>query len=182
MKRWWPVGASLIAGVLVIGAVGILTNAGERSAMAQQGDVSELARRAIGGPGGAQSVTLLPGQLASNAPLDLPLPPGANVVGTIVRDLGNGIMTWDVIMDVSSAPADAGGFFDQNLPSRGWRPPSNFGDQGPPQGLFCQSDQGPWVGVLAVPVSGSSSDVRVHIESGDAGLCAGPPPPPQQQP
>jgi hypothetical protein len=157
-----------------------MTMSGGQSARAQQGDLSELAKRAIGGPGGGPTVSLMPGQRPGDLPLSLPTPDGANVVGSIVRDLGP-VKMWDIVLDVQSNPMAAGQFYDQALPGLGWRQPPAQGDQGAPQGLFCQSDQGPWIGIVAVPVSETASDVRVHIESGNPGLCAGPPAAPPAQ-
>ena len=174
MRRLWPGAAVLAVGVLAVGAAGIITLSGSQTASAQQGDVNELARRVIGGPGAAQTVSLMPGQRAGDMPINLPLPSGATLVGTVVRDLGQ-VKAWDLVVDVPSSPMDAGGFYDQALPGMGWQQPPPAGDQGAPQGIFCQSDQGPWIGVIAVPVSDTSSDLRIHIEQGNPGLCAGPP-------
>src|SRR5207253_8548863 len=60
MRRWWLPGVAVLAGLLVVSAAGIITSKAGRTALAQQGDVGELARRAIGGPGAAGSVGLLP--------------------------------------------------------------------------------------------------------------------------
>ncbi len=178
MRRWWPIGAPVVAGLLAIGAAGLVSISAGQPAMAQQGDIQELARRAIGGPGGAQTVVLVPGQLASGMPVNLPTPPGSTLVGTIARDPGNGMKSWDVIMDVALVPAEAGGFYDRALPGMGWRQAPAVGDQPAPQGLFCQGDGGPWMAIAAVPVSDTVSDVRAHIESGNPGPCGGPPPQP----
>ncbi len=179
MQRWLPVGVPLVAGLAALGAAGIMSLSGQQAAMAQQGNVDELARRAIGGPGQAAAISLMPGQRATDMPLNLPTPNGANVVGTIKRDLPQGKM-WDVVLDVPAAPADAGGFYDRTLPGMGWNPAPSFNDQPAPQGVFCQSADGPWIGIVAVPVSDTASDVRVHVESGSPGPCSPPPAPPQQ--
>lgn len=171
MRRpWWTAGASLATGLLALTALGVGTTFSGLPARAQQADVASLARRAIGGPGGEQSVTLLVGQLASNL-LGLPLPEGTNIVGTVVRDLGNGMTGWEAVLDVPGAPMDAGLFFERVLPSLGWTPPPGTGETLGP-GLFCQSEAGPWIAVIAVPVSDQASDVRIRIESGNPGPCA----------
>jgi len=180
MRRWLPVGAPLLAGLIALGTAGIMSFSGLTAANAQQGGVDELARRAIGGPGGGSLVSLTPGQRASDMPLNLPTPSGTNVVGTVKRDIPQGPKMWDVILDVPSNPADVGAFFDRSLPGLGWSPAPAFGDQPAPQGVFCQAADGPFVAVIAVPVSDTSSDVRVHIESGNPGPCSPPPAPPQQ--
>jgi len=177
MRRWWPFGAPLVAGLLVLGSAGIMTLSGQTAARAQNGDLNELARRVIGGPGAAASVTLLPGTRPSDLPLNLPLPNGANVVGGVVRE-GGPIKSWDIVLDVPTSPMEAGGFFDQALPPMGFTQPPAQGDQPPPQGLFCQSQNGPFVGVVAVPVSETASDVRIHVEQGNPIPCGGQPPQP----
>jgi hypothetical protein len=170
-----------MAGLLAVGTAGIMTLSGGESASAQQGSLTDLARRAIGGPGGAQTVTLMPGERAGDMPLNLPLPSGANVVGTIKRDFNPApVKMWDLVIDVGASPADVGAFFDQALPAMGWAAPPPAGDQGAPQGAFCQSADGPWIGVVAVPVSETASDLRIHVESGSPGPCAGPQQPPAQ--
>jgi hypothetical protein len=180
MRRWLPVGAPLVAGLLALGAAGIMSLSGQQAAMAQQGGVEDLAKRAIGGPGlSAAAVSLMPGQRASDMPLSLPTPGGSNVVGTVKRDLGP-VTMWDVVIDAPATPPDVGAFFDQSLPGLGWNPAPAFGDVPAPQGVFCRGAEGPFVAVIAVPVSETASDVRVHVESGQPGPCSPPPAPPQQ--
>jgi len=176
MRREWVKPAAIVAGLFGVG-LGILAGPALESAQAQRTDVTELASRAIGGPGGGPRVGLLPGQLASNLPLSLPLPSGATVVGTVVQDWGPGAATWEIVLDVPGAPMDAGQFYEQSFPALGWTAAPGTGESIPP-GFFCQSADGPWAGVVAVPVSDQGSDVRVHLESGNPGPCAGPPPQP----
>ena len=181
MRRWLPVGAPLVAGILALGAAGIMSLVGQNTAMAQQGDVSELAKRVIGGPGLGSSVSLLPGQRAQDLPLSLPMPGGSNVVGTVVRDFGQA-KVWEVVLDEPGTPGDIGPFYDQALPGMGWAAAPAVGDQPAPQGVFCQSTNGPFVSIAAFQTSDRGSDVRARVVQGDPVPCGGQPPAPPPQP
>ena len=178
MRRWLPVGAPLVAGLLALGAAGIMSLTGQNTAMAQ-GGIEELAKRAIGGPGGAPAVTLVPGQRASDLPLNLPMPGGATVIGTVAQDRGP-IKVWEVVLDAPGTPNDIGPFFDQALPALGWNAAPAVGDQPAQQGWFCQGTNGPIVMISAIQTSERGSDVRARVISGDPVPCGGQPPAPPQ--
>ena len=172
---WASVRSWAAAGLLAAVAVGGVWNASGFGAYAQTGDVTRLARRAIGGPGGEQAVGLLAGQLAPSMLQSLPLPTGTNVVGTVVRDLGNGVASYEVVLDTPTIPIEVGAFFERTLPGLGWQPVPN--EQGVSSGLFCQGEEGPWIGVVAVPTGEQMSDVRLRVEVGSPGPCAPQTPP-----
>src|SRR5689334_266684 len=132
MRQRWRIEHRVLVGVAVVAVAVFVAMSGRQSASAQQGSLDELAKRAIGGPGGAPTITLLPGQMSTDLPLNIPMPSGANVVGTIERSLGP-VKAWDLVLDVPGAPADAGGFYDSAMPAQGWRQPPTPADQPPPQ-------------------------------------------------
>ena len=84
------------------------------------------------------------------------------MVGTVAQDYGPAKM-WEIIMDVPGTPGDIGPFFDQALPALGWNPAPALGDRPAPQGVFCQSTNGPFTQIVAVQVSEPGSDVRARI-------------------
>lgn len=66
--------------------------------------------------GSMGAVTLLAGQLPPNFPLELPLPPGAQVVGSCLRG-GSADM---IIIDAPQSVTEARAFYQERLPALGW--------------------------------------------------------------
>lgn len=159
-------------------------------ARADSGDeaaaLRELAGRFLTQPGAGpgtpgQSADLLPGQLPADLPLTLPQPPGARLVGSVVRRRGGSTLLWDVILDAPGAPADLLTFYRGQLLSLGWTtPPSGpFGggflaavpDTG--SATYCgKAGSPPVLVVTAAPAASGGSDVRITIDAANAGACA----------
>src|SRR5258708_1518979 len=116
MHRRATIALSGAAALVIMGAASFASPSWTPAA-AQNGDgpIMTLAQRLLTPPGSASAPRLLPGQLPSDLPLSLPTPPGARVVGSLVRDLGG--VTFDIVLDVPGAAGAASGFFDQALPA-----------------------------------------------------------------
>jgi len=160
------------------------------SARADSGDeaaaLRELAGRFLTQPGAGpgtpgQSADLLPGQLPADLPLALPLPPGARLVGSVVRRRGGSTLLWDVILDAPGAPVDLLTFYRGQLLALGWTtPPSGpFGGgflaAAPDTGsaTYCgKAGSPPVLVVTAAPAASGGSDVRIAIDAANAGACA----------
>jgi len=159
-------------------------------ARADSGDeavaLRELAGRFLTQPGAGpgapgQSADLLPGQLPADLPLALSQPPGARLVGSVVRRRGGSTLLWDVILDAPGAPADLLTFYRGQLLALGWTtPPSGpFGGgflaAAPDTGsaTYCGKAGGaPVLVVTAAPAASGGSDVRIAIDAANAGACA----------
>ncbi len=151
--------------------------------------VQALAERllspAVPGPDGrAQSTRLLVGQWPTGSALDLPIPPDGRLVGSSIRTADGSVMAVDGVLDVSGAVQDILAFYERELGAWGWGPaPAQPGPLGPGRGgfqpaldssrgrSFCKSATGPWISVTVGPRNGTPNDVRVHVDSSQAGPC-----------
>ena len=194
------------AALLLAGALG----AGGRepaAAQAPPADASllrELAERLIAAPYPSMpsqvplpTVQLLPGQIPSDLPLNLPLPPDARLIGTVVRTLPGGptseaSMAMGPVAPGATVVLDAPGsrealltLYEGALAQQGWRVAQGgspfpggfqtaFGGGG---GLtYCQSESGPWLSVNVYPRASGPNDVRLTVGT-NAGACSIPMPP-----
>jgi hypothetical protein len=66
-----------------------------------------------------QEPQLLPGQLPANFPLELPLPEGSRIVGSVVRSPD----VAEIVLDVPLAPEQVLAFYRERLSAAGWQPP-----------------------------------------------------------
>lgn len=71
-----------------------------------------LARRFLGAQTEEAEIELKPSELA----IDLPLPPGARVVGSLMR----GGSPVSMLLDTPQTPDEAFAFYDEQLPALGW--------------------------------------------------------------
>jgi hypothetical protein len=152
--------------------------------------LQELAERLLSYPmgidGRPQVAGLVPGRVADGLPLDLPLPPGAEVIGTLVRrHVGQELASAEVVLD-ASGPAEAIlDVYRHALPPQGWAelPPAQvrlgfmfMGGFTPPQRVvgvtFCRGRPGPSVSIGVTPTTGGPNDVRVRVDLTSAGPCA----------
>jgi hypothetical protein len=140
-----------------------------------------LARRALSYGGG--EAQLFPGQLPKALPVDLPLPPQTQIIGSIVRTKGTGIYqiapgSSEVYLDVSDTAEHIQAFYQQRLPALGWTKseslsslnkgfiPSTFSYPA----VFCKSPAGPSIQLIVSPVLDAPTDVRLTFSNSDT-LC-----------
>ncbi len=184
-------GLTAVALTLVIAftAVGLASQLGEirgggqGAVPASNDDLAELAARLISPPypmpdGSTQTVTLHPGALPPNAGFDLPIPPGAHLVGSVLRQRTNANPSFDAVLDVPGNADDVTSFFERELGKKGLTPPQmppqmqpgGFqGSVGPAKGsTFCKGDGLPFVSVSVFSRVNVPNDVRVHFEPAQA--------------
>lgn len=154
----------------------------------------ELAERLLSPPpdvrGEAPRARLFVGALPPELELDLPVPPGGRLIGSVHRvfrqDAGPKAGSVEVVVDAPGPPAAVAAFYQSAFAERGWfAPPSG----GPPAGgfqptagplyrLYCASSSGPFLQLSAFPMRGGSTDVRLSVSIGAPGPCGETPPPP----
>lgn len=215
----WPrrlASALLACGMVLAAGAGLLqSSAGHAQQGDQQGDdaalVRELAERLLTGPRGSPSpggqaptAQLLPGQLPPDLGLDLPMPPGARLLGSLARRFGDRPFNVEVVLDAPGAPSQVLDFYQQELAARGWTSrqegfrgfPGGFqpgGQFAPPAfNAFCQSETGPLLMLNAVALERGGSDVRLSVQmpgvfppapfGGSFGPCSPPPSTPPVRP
>ncbi|HLH26377.1 MAG TPA: hypothetical protein VK066_27980 [Chloroflexota bacterium] len=189
---WNLIGSLLgIAGIAVLGVVG---SAAGPAARAQQpgptSPVEELAERLLAmpypGPTGQQpapTVQLLPGQVPDALPFTLTLPPGARVVGSMVRS-GGPLAGTTVVLDAPGTREDVLGFYERDLEAQGWHaasvgpmPAGGFQVSGPSiSRTYCQDSGGPSLSVTVFARTPGPNDVRLST-SASPGPCNVPAPP-----
>jgi hypothetical protein len=141
----------------------------------------ELAERLLMDPLSSRTAnvpppTLLVGQLSPDWELDLPLPEGTRLVGSLVRAPGDTSQPpGQIVLDVPGVPRDVRAFFNDALVNRGWTPPpyttpsgpSGFISAGTPLAAsFCQEDNGSRLTFSIRGQASGVSDVQVMRESG----------------
>jgi hypothetical protein len=152
--------------------------------------VQELAERLLAapfpGPPGPQETTvrLLPGQVPDDLPFALALPPGARVVGSMVRS-GGPLSGVTVVLDAPGTRDDVLAFYERELQAQGWQAaptgpfPSGGGFQVNRPGLgttYCQGATGPSLTITLYSRPAGPNDVRLST-SASPGLCTVPSPP-----
>jgi hypothetical protein len=162
------IGALVGMGVLILAWVFSLVPTAPSLAQPQPDNAAqlrELAERALESPYGYPMSSMPPGsqeeprvellvsQLPTDPPLDVPVPPGGRLLGSIVRhgygpySMGSGGMA-QVIVDAPGSPQEAIAFYERALAERGWssgssRMGSSAGFQqtlGPATAYFCRDD------------------------------------------
>lgn len=105
---------------------------------------------------------LFPGGLPPDLPFEIPLPPGATVVGSAVEE------TYGVVLlDVPRSPQEVYAFYDRELTARGWEAWRSLSPQGgfvfsrDPGRSFCRGRPGPSLDVYAFPRPGGQTEVRL---------------------
>ncbi len=109
------------------------------------------------------------GRLPDKMPVDLPLPDGNRVIGSVVRGEEN----IQIVLDAPQPPDRVLDFYRQRLSAAGWSTPDQPG--GPsggfvPPGIpnavtFCQSRQGPVLFVSASAEPNQPTDVRLTLNT-----------------
>lgn len=156
--------------------------------------VQELAERLLAPPypgpdGQLPTIQLLPGRLPDSLPLQVPIPDGGRLVGSVVRGgqpKGGGT---EMVLDAPGGAAETLRFYQQALGGQGWTQ-APFGP-GEPRGFqptvastgaaFCQGAQGPWLSLNVVSRPNAPSDVRLRLDAMNPGPCAQPPGPPEKR-
>lgn len=158
----------------------------QAGAQANPDAVRTLATRllvpSVSGPNGmTQSAELLPGAVPGDLPFALPQPPGANLLGSVVRRFGGTPLNWEVLFDSPSSRDDLVNYYAQALAAQGWMAPParSVGGRGfapggqvdATPGTFCRGANGPYLAVSANPTGGGPTDLRVFISAEAGGLC-----------
>ncbi|MGH2588566.1 MAG: hypothetical protein ACRDJE_26890, partial [Dehalococcoidia bacterium] len=128
------------------------------------------------GPG-AEPITarLLPGQVPAGLPVDLPMPEGSRLIGSLVRLTGSETSGATVVIEASGTAASILAFYEQVLTAHGWSTAPFAGPGNPPGGLqptllpvsraYCQSTRGPQMSVTVLPRAAGPSDVRMTLDT-----------------
>jgi hypothetical protein len=163
--------------------VGEIRGGGQGAAPMSNDDLAELAARLIAPPypqpdGSTQTVTLHPGALPANAGFDLPIPPSAHLVGSVLRQRTNANPSFDAVLDVPGNADDVTSFYERELGKKGLTTPpiqqqtqpGGFqGSVGPTKGsMFCKGDGLPYVSISVFSRLNAPNDVRVHFEPAQA--------------
>ncbi len=114
--------------------------------------------------GGLRRVRLLPGELPSGLPFEIPLPPEARVIGSAVGEADG-----TILLDVPQSPEEVEAFYARELAARGWeeqRPyleESGFVSAGVERGggRFCRGKGGPSLRVSAFVRPEGTTDLRI---------------------
>lgn len=157
-------------------------------------DYQSLAERLLSHPGPYgiyQSATLLLGEVPADLPLDLPPPPGGQIIGSVVRTSNGRTAGVEVVVDAPGSENELLDFYQREISRQGWDPPAR-GSGRPPGGFmpvaramartFCRSAQGPWIAVSCVAFRNGVWDVRLRLELTHPGPCAAPPGGPPEMP
>lgn len=179
-------GLTAVALVLVIAftavglgsQVGEIRGGGQGAVPASSDDLAELAARLLAPPypmpdGSTQTATLHPGALPPNAGFDLPIPPGAHIVGSVLRQRTNANPSFDAVLDVPGSADDVTSFYERELGKKGLTTPpvtqqmqpGGFQAVSPAKGsMFCKGDSLPYVSLSVFSRPNAANDVRVHFE------------------
>jgi hypothetical protein len=153
--------------------------------------VQELAERLLAmpyplplGQQDAPSVELLPGQAPDDLPFALALPPGARLVGSMVRQ-GGPLSGATIVLDAPGTADALLAFYEQELEGQGWHAasvgpfPTSGGFQVNRPGIgptYCLDTRGPSLSIAVNPSPTGPSDVRLTTSAGPS-LCSATAPP-----
>jgi hypothetical protein len=182
----WLIWAAILGSVALGGIVGLIATEQSPQALAQSQDsaaeVRQLAERFLGGPaffpGSSAPVTaeLLSGRVPPDLDLDVPIPSGGRLVGSVARRTGDRLVNGLVLVDANGTPDALAGFYRDELPTRGWtaRPDVSMGSRGGFQsgspfggsefGLYCGGEDGPYLTLTTGPRPGGGSEARLSIQ------------------
>ena len=107
--------------------VGEIRGGGGGAVPASNDDLAELAARLISPPypmpdGSTQTATLHPGALPPNAGFDLPIPTGARLIGSVLRQRTNANPSFDTVLDIPGTADDVTSFYERELGKKGLTP------------------------------------------------------------
>lgn len=137
------------------------------------GAAVELAKRLLTHVPGGPSVEVVVGGLPPGLTVELPLPAGGRLLGSVLRSRGSGPMYLEAVFDASGDPAQVVAVYEKELKASGWEtveswPGSMRGGfvPGPTaEGMsFRLAGQGPMLLVAAIADENNSVDVRVRLD------------------
>lgn len=113
-------------------------------------------------------IQLLTGRLPDPLPVEIPIPDGATVAGSLVR----GVQGIEIVLDTHLSPDQIRDFYQARMVAAGWNIPSP-GFPGERWGftpgaavhsmLFCRGTRGPALQITTFTVPGVPNDVRLHL-------------------
>jgi len=126
------------------------------------------------GQPGLDDTRLFVGALPPDLPEALPIPAGAQLLGSLMR----GRQQIDVVFDTTLTPDAVLAFYREGLATAGWRMPKarehgGFAHGSPTRDVtFCRSERGPGLRVDAVPATGVTQ-VRLTVLVDERNRCGG---------
>jgi len=185
--RWFAVPV-LVAAIVLPGGSSFRAALAQPMPVEQANQLRELAERLLSpqysNPLGQQtSIQLLVGQLPSNLPLKLPIPPGATLLGSAVRSQGDqNLAGADIILNVPGTAEAVLNLYEKEFQAQNWKAQRNFPGNPMPGGfqpapmllnrVFCKSTQGPLAVVSVEPQSAGPNHVRLSIDTLGSSSCA----------
>jgi hypothetical protein len=145
----------------------------------------ELAERVLSPihapPGGVHpTARLVVGAVATEAGVDLPVPPGGRIVGSVVRssDPKMGGSSVDVVADAPGTPAEAVSYYEKALEAQGFTLPPGMIAQVPHGFVAVQPTiyltlcrpAGGWLSINVAALTPQTADVRLNVQSGSNGV------------
>jgi hypothetical protein len=133
--------------------------------------------------GQEQTVQLFRGALPQDPKVDAPRPPGARLIGSVVRSSAGAPVSVQLVLDAPGTSTDITSFYERELGTLGWKAPP---ERGPAPGgfqptsptvgkVFCKGDQPPWVTITVFPKEKGPNDVRLNYQLRSEGFGGGGP-------
>ena len=194
MPRRWRMSASAVGVVLALLIVATIVPAGLRPGVGAQPEdaalLRELAERLLTPPfpspdGRVPTTELLLGRLPDAPALDLPVPPGGRLLGSVVRRFTapgdvSGVSV-EAVYDAAGRAQDVAAFYDDELARRGYTPASFGGPGGSTPGFqptvttinraFCPPAGAGFLNLTIFPRGEQPVDVRARLEGAGHGPC-----------
>src|SRR5581483_193732 len=150
-------------------------------------DIQELAERLLTHPysttGLPQIARIVTDNLPDGLPIELPIPLGGVLLGSLARVSDQQLASADIIVDAPGDTEQIDSFYEQNFLANGWTaPPIGLGPMrggfmpmaGPTSSrTFCRGASGPWLSVTLRALANGKQEVRIHVDLTSAGPCAG---------
>ncbi|CAA9588619.1 MAG: hypothetical protein AVDCRST_MAG88-4415, partial [uncultured Thermomicrobiales bacterium] len=202
MPRRWLLSTGAVTLALALLIVATIVPAGLRLGVGAQPEdatlLRELAERLLTPPspgpeGEVPTTELLPGRLPDAPALDLPVPPGGRLLGSVVRRFAPpGVVSVEAVYDAAGRGQDVAAFYDEELARRGYTPAPFGGPGRPTPGFqptvttiyrtFCPPGGAGFLSLTIFPRGERPVDVRARLEGtgpgpcGDGGKPGAPPP------
>lgn len=122
---------------------------------------SRTPRGAVAG----RRLRLVPGRIPEGFPFDLPVPPGARIIGTAAEEDFT-----TVLLDVALSPQQARVYYERELPRSGWplleigRTPGGFANAAHAHATFCRSPGTAILTLNAHADPGEPTQVRLDVD------------------